>query len=148
LINPNKLHNKNQNTCSFLRRLCAIFYDTILLSSVLFFATFALIPFLGGNAIDSNNLVYKIYLFLLTYLYFVWQWCFGGKTLGMRSWQIKVINEAGIKPNLRQATKRFLASTLSLILLGSGFLWAIFDKNKKTLHDHLSKTKLIIEKND
>ena len=66
----------------------------------------------------------------------------------MRSWQIKVINEDGIKPNLQQATKRFLASTLSLILLGSGFLWAIFDKNQKTLHDHISKTKLVIEKND
>ena len=64
----------------------------------------------------------------------------------MRSWQIKIINEAGIKPSLRQATIRFLASTLSFILVGGGFLWAIFDKNKKTLHDHLSKTMLIIEK--
>ena len=62
MINPNKLHNKNQNACSFLRRLCAIFYDTILLSSVLFFATFVLMPFLEGIAIDSNNLIYKIYL--------------------------------------------------------------------------------------
>ena len=105
-------------------------------------------PFLEGSSIDSDNLIYKIYLFVLAYLYFAWQWCFGGKTLGMRSWQIKVINEAGIKPNLQQATKRFLASTLSLLLLGGGFLWAIFDKNKKTLHDHLSKTMLIIEKND
>ncbi|MEC7875235.1 MAG: RDD family protein [Pseudomonadota bacterium] len=140
------MHKKNQNTCSFLRRLCAILYDTILLSSVLFFATFVLMPFLGGGAIDSNNFVYKIYLFLLTYLYFSWQWCFGGKTLGMRSWKIKIVNESEIKPNFQQATKRFLASALSLILLGSGFLWAIFDKNKKTLHDHLSKTKLIVEK--
>jgi uncharacterized RDD family membrane protein YckC len=64
----------------------------------------------------------------------------------MRSWKIKIVNESEIKPNFQQATKRFLASALSLILLGSGFLWAIFDKNKKTLHDHLSKTKLIVEK--
>jgi len=146
LINPNKLYNKNQNNCSFLRRLCAIFYDTILLTSVFFFATFALIPFLEGSVIDSSNFIYKIYLFIVTYLYFTWQWYFGGKTLGMRSWQIKIINEAGIKPSLRQATIRFLASTLSFILVGGGFLWAIFDKNKKTLHDHLSKTMLIIEK--
>ena len=64
----------------------------------------------------------------------------------MRSWQIKIVNDLGIKPNFQQATKRFLASTLSFILFGSGFLWGIFDKNRKTLHDHLSKTKLIVEK--
>ena len=56
-------------------------------------------PFLGGEAIESNNLAYKIYLLILAYLYFVWHWCFGGKTLGMRSWQIKIVNDLGIKPN-------------------------------------------------
>jgi len=146
LINPNKSGRDIQNSCSFLRRLGAIIYDTILLGSVFFFATFCLIPFLGGQAIESNNLAYKIYLLILAYLYFVWQWNFGGKTLGMRSWHIKIVNESGIKPNLRQATKRYLASILSIILLGTGFLWAIFDHKRNTLHDYLSKTKLIVEK--
>ena len=146
MINPNKSGRDIQNSCSFLRRLGAIIYDTILLGSVFFFATFCLIPFLGGQAIESNNLAYKIYLLILAYLYFVWQWNFGGKTLGMRSWHIKIVNESGIKPNLRQATKRYLASILSIILLGTGFLWAIFDHKRNTLHDYLSKTKLIVEK--
>ena len=98
MINPNKSGGGIQNSCSFLRRLGSIIYDTILLSSVFFFATFCLIPFLGGQAIESNNLAYKVYLLILAYLYFVWQWSFGGKTLGMRSWHIKVVNESGIKP--------------------------------------------------
>ena len=146
MINPNKSGGGIQNYCSFLRRLGAIIYDIILLSSVFFFATFCLIPFLGNQAIESNNLAYKVYLLILAYLYFVWQWSFGGKTLGMRSWHIKVVNESGIKPNLQQATKRYLASILSIILLGTGFLWAIFDHKRNTLHDHLSKTQLIVEK--
>ena len=140
------MNKKNQNACSFLRRLCAMLYDTILLGSVFFFATFILIPFLENGAINSSNHAYKIYLFLVDYLYFVWLWCLGGKTLGMRSWQIKVINESGSYPNLKQATKRYLASFLSLLLLGGGFLWAIFDRKKNALHDYLSKTKLIVEK--
>ena len=114
------MHNKNQNTCSFLRRLCAIFYDTILLSSVLFFATFALIPFLGGNAINSDNLIYKIYLFLLTYLYFVWQWCFGSKTLGMRSWQIKVINHVKKKESV--IVKAPTSSGKSFVAMATGII--------------------------
>ena len=146
MINPNKLNKKNENFCSFSRRLGAIVYDTVLLITVFYCATYVLVPFLGGEAIESNNLAYKIYLLILAYLYFVWHWCFGGKTLGMRSLQIKIVNDLGIKPNFQQATKRFLASTLSFILFGTGFLWGIFDKNKKTLHDHLSKTKLIVEK--
>jgi uncharacterized RDD family membrane protein YckC len=146
LINPNKLKEKIQNSCSFSRRLGAMLYDTILLSSVFFCATFVLIPFLRGEAIESNNLAYKVYLLLLAYLYFVWQWSFGGKTLGMRSWHIKIVNESGMNPNWKQSTKRYLASILSIILFGSGFLWAIFDRKKNTLHDHLSKTQLIVEK--
>ena len=129
-----------------MRRFGAMAYDTVLLISVFYGATYVLMPFLGGEAIESNNLMYKIYLLILAYLYFVWHWSFGGKTLGMRSWKIKIINEYGIKPSFEQATKRFLASILSFTLLGGGFLWAIFDRNKYTLHDHLSKTKLVIEK--
>ena len=97
MINPNKLNEKNENFCSFSRRLGAIVYDTVLLITVFYCATYVLVPFLGGEAIESNNLAYKIYLLILAYLYFVWHWCFGGKTLGMRSWQIKIVNDLGIK---------------------------------------------------
>ena len=136
---------KDYKPCSFLRRLGAILYDSILLFAVLMFATSLLMP-LNGVAIESDNAAYQIYLLIIAYIYFVWQWSFGGRTLGMRTWNIKIINEKGENPSWQQSTRRYFGSILSIILLGSGFLWSLFDHKKCALHDHLSKTTLIIKK--
>ncbi len=103
-------------------------------------------PFVGGDAIESGNLSYNVFLLLISYLYFAWHWVKGGQTLGMRSWHIFVINDSMQKPNWKQASLRFFSALLSLLLLGLGFLWSLFDKNKLALHDHLSKTRLIVSK--
>ncbi len=136
---------KDYKPCSFLRRLGAILYDSILLFAVLMFATSLLMP-LNGVAIESDNAAYQIYLLIIAYIYFVWQWSFGGRTLGMRTWNIKIMNEKGENPSWQESTKRYFGSILSIILLGSGFLWSLFDHKKCALHDHLSKTTLIIKK--
>ena len=130
-----------------MRRLAAILYDCLLLTAVLFVGTATLIPFIGGNAIESGNLAYNAFLLLISFLYFGWHWVKGGQTLGMRSWHIFVINESGQNPNWRQASLRFFSALLSLLLLGLGFVWSLFDKNKLALHDHLSKTRLITRNN-
>ncbi len=137
---------KPSNPCPFLRRLASIFYDSLLLTAVLFVATAILMPLSGGNAIESGNLIYNVFLLLISYLYFAWHWVKGGQTLGMRSWHIFVINESIQKPSWKQATLRFFSALLSLLLLGLGFVWSLFDKNKLALHDKLSKTRLIVKK--
>jgi len=141
------LKKEDQIPCNLLRRLAAILYDCLLLTAVLFVGTAILIPFIGGNAIESGNLAYNAFLLLISFLYFGWHWVKGGQTLGMRSWHIFVINESGQNPNWRQASLRFFSALLSLLLLGLGFVWSLFDKKKLALHDHLSKTRLITRNN-
>lgn len=132
--------------CPFHRRLAAIFYDSLLLIAVLFCSTFILMPFIGGDAIESGNLAYNIFLLIIAYLYFCWHWVSGGQTLGMRSWHISVINKSDKNPNWKQASFRFILSLLSIILFGLGFVWALFDKKKLAFHDRFSKTQLIVNK--
>lgn len=98
--------------------------------------------------IESGNIFYNVFLILLAYLYFCWHWLNGRQTLGMRSWKIEVINETDSTLNYKQASLRYFAALLSLLLLGLGFIWALFDKEKLALHDRLSKTKLIVNKNN
>ena len=121
-------------------------YDSILLCAVFFCATFILISSLGEGEIESGNIFYTAFLIFLAYFYFCWHWVKGRQTLGMRSWTIYVVNESNTALNWKQASLRFAASLLSLIILGLGFVWALFDKKKLALHDHLSKTKLIVHK--
>lgn len=137
---------KTNNNCSLLRRLSAMLYDSLLLTAVLFISTLLLMPFVGGEAIHSGNIFYKIYLLFIGYLYFCWHWVTGGQTLGMRSWNIQVVNDSEKMPDWKQSSLRYIYSLLSLILFGLGFIWSLFDKNKLALHDHLSKTKLIVNK--
>ena len=131
--------------CSFFRRFASIVYDSILLCSVFFFATFILISSLGDSEIESGNYAYNFFLIIIAYFYFCWHWINGRQTLGMRSWGISIVNESNTSLKWKQASLRYIASLLSLALFGLGFLWALFDKNKLALHDRLSKTKLIIE---
>jgi uncharacterized RDD family membrane protein YckC len=140
------LENEKLNHCPFLRRLAAIFYDCLLITAVLFAATFALMPLNNGEAIESGNWFYKVFLLSLTYFYFCWHWVKGGQTLGMRSWHVFVKNELNTNPDWKQASLRFFASFLSLLPAGLGFVWSLFDQNNLALHDHLSKTKLVVNK--
>ena len=125
------------------RRFAAICYDSLLLSSLLFIATLIILPFISNTAIDSNNLAYKVFLLAISYLYFCWQWQNGGQTLGMKSWQIKLVDMNNQNPNWLQLNIRFLMSLVSCMTLGAGFLWSLIDKNNYTLHDRLSSTKII-----
>lgn len=142
------MKNKNPNHCSLLRRFAAIFYDTLLLIAIFFIASFILLPLIGETGIESGNIFYNIFLILLAYLYFCWHWVSGRQTLGMRSWKIEIFNATDSMLNYKQASLRYFAALLSLLLLGLGFFWVLFDKEKLALHDRLSKTKLIVNKNN
>lgn len=125
---------------TLFKRLLAIIYDLFLLFGVLFFA--ALIPsLLAGGPI--RHPLFSIYLFVVIFFFFGWFWTHGGQTLGMRAWRLRVTTEDGTGLNWGRALLRFLLAGFSWLILGFGFIWALFDKKRQTLHDRLSKTMLI-----
>ncbi|MDD5461467.1 MAG: RDD family protein [Methylococcales bacterium] len=125
----------------FLRRLAAQIYDFLLLIALLFIATALLLPFTSGEAVISKYaLIYRIYLIVISFLFYGWFWTHGGQTLGLRAWKIKVLTLDRKPINWTQALVRFTTAIVSLGLCGLGFLWILIDKNKRSWHDHLSKT--------
>jgi uncharacterized RDD family membrane protein YckC len=125
---------------SLLKRLIAIIYDSLLLFGVLFFA--ALIPSLISGGPIKHPL-FSLYLYLVAFLFFGWFWTHGGQTLGMKAWRLRVINEDGSPIGWGKAFVRYLVASISWLILGLGFLWALFDPKKQTLHDHLTRSLLI-----
>jgi uncharacterized RDD family membrane protein YckC len=92
-------------------RLAAILYDMILLFSLLFAVTlFLILPLTHGNAITGNNIFYQLLLLLLMYIYFTWQWCHGGQTLGMRAWKIRLVGPGGRPVTKKQAGLRCVSA--------------------------------------
>ena len=130
-----------------LRRIAAMFYDLLLLVALWFLATVPFVAIEGGESIEAASgplyRVYQLTLFAVTYGFFVGFWCHRGRTLGMQSWGLQLQTADGEVPSPGAATIRFFAAILSWLPLGLGFVWQLWDAQKLTWHDRLSKTRLV-----
>lgn len=130
----------------FLRRLAAMFYDALLLLSLMAVAT-TIITLPLGMPEGGELVLYQIFLFeIIPLLFFTGFWSHGGQTLGMRAWRLKVVREDGGEVRWRDAFRRHLAALFSLLALGLGFLWILVDPQGLAWHDRLSKTRLIVQR--
>jgi len=134
--------------CTFLRRMGAILYDTLLILSVMLFAIIPYVVITGGEVIGSGDRVFQSYLLFIIVLYFILPWKIRGQTLGMQSWRIKVVQESGDLISWGQAIKRIIFSGFSWILMGLGFIWSLIDRETLAWHDRLSGTRLVYRKKD
>ncbi len=130
--------------CGLLRRLAAIFYDTLLLAAVLVVATIPSAFLIDPKAPPTQHPVLTIWLFLVSFFFFAWFWIHGGQTLGMRAWRIRVQTRDGGVISWWQALLRFLVAIASWGLVGLGFLWCLVDKEKMTWHDRYSESVLVL----
>ena len=65
-------------------------------------------------------------------------------TIGKRVCGIKVIGPDGERISFLRALARSLAKILSYLPLALGFLWALFSKDKRTWHDKLTDTAVVM----
>lgn len=133
-----------KHNASLARRFGAIVYDSLLVLALLFLATIPFIARRGGEPVETTgNLPYQLTLLIVIFVFFVGFWSLSGRTLGMQSWGLRVETEAGRLPSFTQAAIRFFAALLSWLPFGLGFWWQLWDKDKQTWHDRLSKTRLV-----
>ena len=65
------------------------------LLAIAFVGSFAVLPLTGGRAVPAGNHLYQLWLLLLLAAYFWLSWRFGGQTLGMRAWRLRVTASDG-----------------------------------------------------
>lgn len=133
--------NQQSTNATLLRRIAAIVYDVLLLLGVLFAASAVAVALNHGKAVTHP--AYYVAIVVISFLFFGWFWTHGGQTLGLRTWRLKITDENTDEVSWKQATIRFLAAFISFIPAGAGFFWMLIDKNKLTLHDRLSSTRII-----
>ena len=130
------------NYVTIWRRSASILYDSLLVLAVLIIMS---LPFFSFNLEENLSLkiIVQIYYYLITQYFFVWFWVNNEGTLGMKTWKIKIVSEDGNKISYIEAIIRFNVAILSFIFFGLGFLMCFLRKDKKCLHDFISKTVLI-----
>ncbi len=132
-----------QNT-GLIRRLAAIMYDALLVGALLFLATIPFIAIRSGEPVEiGDNMFYRLVLAVVIYGFFVGFWTRPGRTLGLQSWRLQLEDDHGQVPSFARANLRFVASLLSWLPLGLGFAWQLWDPQRLTWHDRISKTRLV-----
>lgn len=125
-------------------RLMAMLYDSLLLIAILMVATLPYIMLTGGPPqTPLSKLGLQLYLLVIIFLFFGWFWTHGGQTLGMRSWRLRLVTVTGQPVNWAQAAIRWLAAIPSLLILGLGYFWILFDPEKRAWPDMVSQTRLV-----
>jgi uncharacterized RDD family membrane protein YckC len=132
-----------------LRRLAAVLYDSLLLLALMMVVTALLLPLTGGEAIDPRRhpaleWAYRALLLVTVVGFFGAAWTRGGQTLGMASWRLKVLREDGGPLTWADTVRRLAAAVLSWLALGLGWLWLLVDPARRTWHDRLSRTRVVL----
>lgn len=126
-----------------VRRGLAMLYDAVIMLAVLLVAGFAALPFSGPQTRAGTDLLYSIYLLLVTFFYFAGCWRGLGMTLGMRAWGLHLETPEGGRPDWVACLKRFALAGVSALALGAGFVWSLFEPQGRTWHGMGSGTRLV-----
>lgn len=133
-------------TPGLLRRLAAIFYDSLLVAAILVVASIPPFVLNGSQPITDPwaKAAFQGYLLLVVFVYFAWHWRRGGQTLGMRAWRLRLLRADGRAATWGDCLKRFLAAWLALVPAGLGLVWLLLDTERLAWHDRLSGTRLVL----
>jgi uncharacterized RDD family membrane protein YckC len=137
-----------------LRRLAALLYDMFLVAAIWMLLGLVLQLIFGtesNQVIDGqvvtdplvNNLLF-ILMLASSFSFYCWFWTRSGQTLGMLAWRLRTDSLAGGRLNLQQALIRFAVAWPGFLMLGAGFLWMYLDDQGDTVHDKLSKSKVVV----
>ena len=132
---------------SLRRRLASMAYESLLLVGVLSVAFMLPNLVLGiGFDILLPGWVLLGHIAAVLGAYFVWYWRHGGQTLAMQTWKIRLTTSSGAPPSLARLALRYVLAWPSIVYLGAGLLWALFDRDGQFLHDRLAGTRLVVKR--
>ena len=154
------------HTPSIKRRLIVMVYEAFLLLAVEMLAVVLWLLVTQnrhGALLDHGR---TVWLFLVTGAYFIHAWTGSGHTLAMKTWRLRLVADGHARVPLRSAVLRYLLAwgwfapallvrslvglhgkgeTAAVLALGM-LVWtltALFDKERRFLHDRLAGTRLV-----
>ena len=141
---PMQNEQVTQTTAPSLFKLGAcLIYEALVVIALSLAVTTMFVLSLGEATAGVKRYLLQLFLWLTVGVYFVWCWQKKGQTLAMQTWQLKLLNQEAQLLPLKAAMVRYVLASLSLMVFGLGFLWAIVDRDRLFLHDRLLKNKII-----
>ena len=136
---------KEYKPASFLRRILALFYDTLLLTGIIL-GYLLLVTIMFGDTFESisERIFLQFSYLILGVIFFTYFWKVNkGQTLGMQVWKIRIVGDENKEPSTKNLIYRSLFGLVFNLAFGSNYLFIFFNKDRKSINDLLSKTKTI-----
>ena len=139
---------QNYPTASLWRRLAALAYDSLVVLALFILMGFVVVGIYnlshdGQFPGELPKAVNMSILFCICFFYYSHSWRFGGQTIGMKAWRLKLVNLEPKPMQLSQYMLRTAIGFFSLMLFGIGFFWALFDTKHRSWHDMASLTRVV-----
>ena len=125
------------------RRLTSMLYEGLVVFSILLVGFLLPQIVFSGFGLQLSGKQLWIHVILVLMIYFVWCWLHGGQTLPMKTWKLRIISTDGDALRPLQAIFRYLLAWPSILILGIGIFWALFDKDKQFLHDRIAGSRIV-----
>ncbi len=127
-------------------RVLVLVYDAVPLLGIWFGVSALHLLLRFGQPVVPGGVSAFVELALLaaaTFGYFGLSYKRGGQTLGMRAWRLRLLSADGGAVSWRQIVVRALVGVLSLAVFGLGFLWSLFERERRSWHDLASGTVIV-----
>lgn len=140
-MNPTTSHEKPIARPAHLGwRLLALLYDSVIAIALLMCASAIIIFINQGSPVTPGGLdawVSFLFFWAILGLYAICSWRYGGQTLGMRPWRLKVLTSTGSQPSWGALCRRYVIASITF---GLGALWSLVDADRRALYDIASGT--------
>jgi uncharacterized RDD family membrane protein YckC len=121
-------------------------YDGVILFGLLVVASAIALPIGHVEKVAFEDFWFTLWLGLVCFAYLGGCWRYGGMTVGMRAWRVKLVSADGGVVSWPRCLLRFVTAMASAGMFGLGFLWALIDQQNRTWHDLSADTLLIRSK--
>ena len=149
------------------RRFASMMYEGVLLFAVVFLAGYLFDTLTQSRSGLTLRNVRQLVLFLAIGVYFLMCWRYGGQTLPMKTWNIRLVDRDGHTPTFKRLVLRYILlwpipllaallvqgaslltgySSIDMLIVFAPFtvfIWTWFDPQGQFLHDRLLGTRLI-----
>jgi len=152
------------NNVGLFKRLVVLIYDGFLLVGVtmvgygVLFLLISAFPS-GFEASLAGKAIKVIFLLGISFSFYAWFWTHGGQTLGMKVWNLYLVNENGKFIGWGQSAVRYATAILSwgacaaalyfadvgrwYLAIGFGFTWSLVNSRNLAWHDILSRSQIV-----
>lgn len=140
VLNTDMYSSKEKSYAGFWRRTGAMLIDSAVYSVLL-------LLLLGPAYVNSSFYTQEGFTStLLVFVLTIGLWMRYNGTPGKLLLGCQIVDASSFEPiSLKQSVIRYLGYYVSLICLGVGFFWVMWDKRKQGFHDKLAKTVVVYD---